>query len=478
VPRFLTRDAYIALLQQIETLAPGKTTTQLDSRWRSDVRWTNSRITMAGDWRTVSVGVGRGKKGGAASNQLDPVSLKAAVEWAEAMRQRFEGGPPAPKTVVPTADPRTFPATAVWSETTYAQTQDTRLQIAVQLIDAAQRAGMQSAGYMGVEAEAVSLVLEDGRVEYVPMTHAQCSISVRAPDGNGAGWAGRSSHDWARIDADTLAAVALEKCLTSRNPVRIEPGRYTVILEPQATFGFTKVLFRGLGLPAYLDLDWTLDRPEAPFHDPKTTTIPVSAYGPPVVLHSTKIGERIFDERINLSFDPLDPDLGVRPFNRGWKGDDVYPIQSAKWVTNGVLTALGYDAGRSGIPHYAGPLNSNGVPYVHAFRLDGFGTPASLEEMIATTERGLLVTRFWNTRLTDRLHMVVMGMTRDGLWLVERGKIKHPVRNMSFIDSPLRRFNQVDQIGTAVPIFNPDYPAVVPPLKVRDFNFAMLEDAL
>jgi predicted Zn-dependent protease len=98
--------------------------------------------------------------------------------------------------------------------------------------------------------------------------------------------------------------------------------------------------------------------------------------------------------------------------------------------------------------------------------------------MIATTERGLLTTRFWDTRLVDRQHMVMMGTTRDGLWLIEHGKIKHPVRNMRWTDSPLAVFNQVESIGASVPIFNPGIPGVAPPLKVREFNFTMIEDAL
>jgi predicted Zn-dependent protease len=98
--------------------------------------------------------------------------------------------------------------------------------------------------------------------------------------------------------------------------------------------------------------------------------------------------------------------------------------------------------------------------------------------MIATTKRGLIVTRFWGTSMVDPFSILLTGVTRDGLWLIENGKISKAVKNLRFTESPLFAFNQVDQLGPPVPIFSPRLPAVVPAVKVRDFSFTALVDAI
>jgi predicted Zn-dependent protease len=101
------------------------------------------------------------------------------------------------------------------------------------------------------------------------------------------------------------------------------------------------------------------------------------------------------------------------------------------------------------------------------------------EEMIASTTHGVLVTRFSNVSIVDSSTLVATGFTRDGLWLIERGKISKAVKNFRFTESPLFMLNNVEAVGTpAVPVFSPDAPAVVPPLKVRDFSFTSLTDAI
>jgi predicted Zn-dependent protease len=106
------------------------------------------------------------------------------------------------------------------------------------------------------------------------------------------------------------------------------------------------------------------------------------------------------------------------------------------------------------------------------------GGTTTVEEMIQTTKRGLLVTRFSNMELIDDQSVLVSGYTRDGLWLVENGQISKPVKNFRFTESPLFVFNQVEQLGVPQRIFHPTAPIVVPPVKVRDFSFTSLADAV
>jgi predicted Zn-dependent protease len=238
-------------------------------------------------------------------------------------------------------------------------------------------------------------------------------------------------------------------------------------MEPQATFGLIEPIFRW-PYP-YLELEPNQGAGAPwPFHDEGTLkTYTVSPWGPPAFVGGTRIGERVLDERITLSFDPLDPDLGVVPF-----ADAGEPVVPVTWVKDGVLTALAYDRVYA-LQTLHEPL---GKPNSGAFKMSGGTT--TIDEMIATTKRGLIVTRFWGTSMVDPFSILITGVTRDGLWLIENGKISHPVKNLRFTESPLFAFNQVDQLGVPVPIFSPGLPAVVPSVKVRDFSFTALVDAI
>ena len=474
VPRFLSQDTCRALIAQVQAL--GFTGAfGLSSQWRGDVRWARNRVTTARDWRTNDIGFGD-----YGENQLDPASLRAMVlliqhdrhDYPE--RQDFE-----PRPFVWALGSLEYSHPHIWSEATYTQTPDARSTIANQLIDGAERAGMLSAGYLAVEARGTALHTEDGRYLYAPQTLAQCSLTVRDPEGTGSGWAGCSSYDWTRFDAQKLAEIALDKCLRSRHPVKIEPGRYTLIMEPQATFDFASVILRG-GVPRFMDRANT----EAgglvmPFRASGSEVYPIGTWEGQVQWHRTRIGERVLDERITITFDPRDPDLGVVPFSYYRLGggliegtDPGDPIEPVTWIDHGVLTNLSY--GR----RYALETlhEATGKPNTGAFRMSGGDT--SIEEMIATTKRGLLVTRFWGLDEVDQQSMLCTGLTRDGLWLIEDGKISHPVMNLRFTESPLVAFNQVEQLGVPVPVFSPEIPAVVPPVKVRDFSFTAVVDAV
>jgi predicted Zn-dependent protease len=191
------------------------------------------------------------------------------------------------------------------------------------------------------------------------------------------------------------------------------------------------------------------------------------------------------DERISLSSDPMDPDLSFPPFQIMGNWMDVSSMignayHAAQWVTHGILTQLGY-------PRLYGirALNqSTGLPIQGAFRMSGGQT--SIDEMIATTKRGVLVTRFTDVAKLDFKSELCRGYTRDGVWLIENGKISKPVKNMVFTESILFALNKVDQLGVPQRVFHPKEswwwhtpkPVIVPPLKISDFNFSALSDAV
>ncbi len=285
---------------------------------------------------------------------------------------------------------------------------------------------------------------------YQKFSHAQCSMTVRHPKGVGSGWAGLTSFDWGAIDGRALADRALEKCLASLNPVAIEPGRYTVVLEPQAVGALLEILFDS-GAFSRLDSEQYVNMPFALGADPSLNIV------------RTRLGFQVMDERITISSDPLDPELGslVRP------GDS-----SCVWIENGVLRHLGYDRSYAlrSLNDNVGPGGGAGIRMA--------GGDSSTEEMIASTKRGILVTRFSTLRILDRPSVLGTGLTRDGLWLIENGKISKAIKNFRFTESPMFALNNVDVVGPAERVYAPPFARIVPLIKVRDFSFTGVADAV
>jgi predicted Zn-dependent protease len=458
--RILSRAECERLVERVASFARGGGITDitLSGWWHGELRWGRNRVSLASDRRDLTVSVQRliaGRLAGASTNQVDDESLQGVIRAAE--RRAFYQ----PLDITPsgTTPPMfEYPRTEIWSDATYALTTGQRAEAARRAIDPAEAEGLLAAGYLQVAADATASTAANGPLMYAQQTRAQCSITVRDAQGRGSGWAGLSSYDWPGLDTAALAKRAVEKCLASRDPVSLEPGRYTVILEPQAVHDLVQVLF---GLPLARTVPETSG--SGPF---------VSGYDDALGLWRSKLGQKVADERVTIGYDPADPLLGVVPFGMDGAQRTAVPMRAVNWIEHGILTNLGTDR-----MYALMALNQNlGTPQPNAYRMSG-GT-VTLDEMIATTKRGLLVTRFSNVRQLDEASLLATGLTRDGLWLVENGKISKAVKNFRFVDSPLFVLNSIEQLGEAVPVFSPNAPAVVPPLKARDFSFTSVIDAI
>jgi len=388
----------------------------------------------------------RRASGGASTNALSDDALRDCVVRAESIiilyRENPDDYPDPPLPIHPHLNP------VIWFDQTIQVDDSARAAIADRAIAPAQAAQQISAGYLAVGATGRAVIQSDGLFRYYPYTTVQCSITVRDPKGMGSGWAGVDWNDWTRVEVEHLASTALDKCLRSRNPVAVEPGRYTAILEPQAVCDLVSPIVDRV-LERYL-----AESGNGPFADP-------------MVPGSSRIGQRVVDSRITLGVDPMDPDCGFVPFDGNGE-----PFQAVNWIDRGILRELAYD--RS---YGLRALNRDrALPNPFAYRMSG-GT-ATLEEMIASTARGLVVTRFNDVQLLDMNSMLCTGTTRDGIWLVEHGKISKAVKNFRFTESPMFILNNVEQLGAPQRVFRPWSPAVVPPLKVRDFSFTSLVDAI
>ena len=445
-PRYMSREACEALYQRAVALAQGggEVAVSVDSNWRGSLRWASNRIVTSGDSRDHQLVVTRvinGARGSATTNRLDDDGLREALRIAERNLRLFREWPDAGR--LPGALPHARPE--IFFPSSYDLDAAARSAVGRKLVEPAIAKDLLASGYIETSAQARAVRNTSGTDAWHAITSAQYSVTVRNREGTGSGWAGGDAHDWARLDTAAISERALRKCEQSASPKAIEPGRYTVILEPQAV--------HDLMMPAIR----ALDRYQAE----NNLTVYTRSPG------QSKIGMQLLDSRITISTDPNDPECGYLPFD--WWGD---PFQATTWFRNGVLEALAYDR------NYAITQMGEAAPRPNPFAYRMSGGDATVGQMIADTTRGLLVTRLSDVRVIDGPSLLCSGTTRDGLWLIENGQVSHPIRNFRFNESPMFVFNAVDEIGRPQRVFGDRWPAIVPPVKARDFNFTSLADAV
>ncbi len=268
---------------------------------------------------------------------------------------------------------------------------------------------------------------------------------MRTDDGTGSGWAGAEHPDWKQLDFAGLSAHAIEKARLSRNPVAIEPGRYTVILEPQAVGDLVQLM--GFALAAR-----NADEGRSAF----------AKQG-----GGNKIGEKIVDSRVTIFSDPQDPQLLSQPYD----GEGL-PLSRQVWVEGGVLKKLYYSR------FWAQKQGKQATGFPSSVKLEGGTT--SMDDLIKSTARGVLVTRLWYLREVDPRTILYTGLTRDGTFLIENGKISKAIKNFRFNDSPLFLLSNLEAMSPAVRLAGTEAggAVVMPAIKAKDFNFTSLSDAV
>ncbi len=314
-------------------------------------------------------------------------------------------------------------------------------------VPAAER-GLVSTGYIVHRTGSSAVMNTRGHFAYQASSNANFSTTVRTPDGTGSGWAGAGFFDWNDLDAPGLGARAMDKAERSRAPRDVEPGRWVTILEPTAVANMVDLMTSSFGARA-------ADEGRSYFS---------RAGG------GNRIGERFLDERVTIWSDPLDPRLFSTPFS-----GEGRPNRREVWVESGVLRTLAYDR------FWAQRQNREPTGFVSGYYMEG--GDATLDDMIRSTERGLLVTRFWYIRSVDPRTILYTGLSRDGTFLIENGSVAYPVKNLRWNESPVFMLNNVEMMGRPVRVSPSESsevaPAVVvPPLKVRDFTFTSVSDAV
>ncbi|MBI4420878.1 MAG: TldD/PmbA family protein [Gemmatimonadetes bacterium] len=447
----MTREQVQALLERVVRLSQAdRIGASLTSFWTANTRFAANQMSTSGSIENAQLFVRSwfdNKHAVVASNDLSDAGLEATVRKSEALARIS----PADPENMPALGSQTYrPAEAYFDRTATCSPED-RAKAALTALEVTRKSGdLNAAGFLTTEAAASGLMNSAGLFAYHRSTSSNYTLTVRTRDGTGSGWAGADHQDWARLDFSRVSERAIEKARASRNPVAIEPGRYTVILEPQAAGDLVQLLGGGFGggpLTAR-----SADEGRSPF----------TREG-----GGNKIGEKVVDARVTLFSDPQDPQLLGQPFD-----GEGFPLGRQVWIESGVLKQLSYTrfwAQKQGKQPTGG-----------ASTLKLVGGTTSLDEMIRSTERGVLLTRLWYLRQVDPRTVLYTGLTRDGAFLVENGKIARSIRNFRFNESPLFMLNNLEALGPAERLAGTEQGGdiAMPARKVRDFNFTSLSEAV
>ncbi len=415
----------------------------LSSGTGGNIRFARNSPTTSGENSSMSLRItcvyGR-RVGSSSTTQIGDEALKDVVRRAE----ELAGLAPENPEYMPRLGPRTYAETPEWDEATMKLSPEARATVAAGAISAAREKGLQAAGYFENSAGFTALANSRGLFAYHPATAASYTLTVRTPDGSGSGWAAAESYRAGAIGAHHITTRAIEKALRSQNPTAIEPGTYPVILEPSAV-GDMVNLYR-----------WNLNRRAADegrsfFSDPEK---------------GTRIGQKLFSDAITLYTDPAHP---LVP-SRSWDDEGV-PIDRIVWAEQGVQLAL--STGR----FWAEQKGLQPVPWGTNIIMEG--EDHSLDDLIAATEYGLLVTSFWYIRQVDPKTILYTGLTRDGVFLVEGGKIIRPVINLRWNDSPVSVFRNVEMMSRPERVVTREgnQPMLVPAAKLKEFHFTSVSSS-
>jgi predicted Zn-dependent protease len=445
----ITQDEARSLAQRIlEQSTADEAEVRLTSQMDGNTRFAANQATTAGDSSdlraTVFARFGT-RVASVTFNRFDDRSIAGAAVKAE----QFAVLAPENDEQMPVLGPQSYEANEAFSEVTAGLDANARINAARGVIERASREGLVSTGFIHRVAGAYAVANSAGLFAFHRSTLASYTTTVRTQSGNGSGWAGSTHNKWSSMDAPIeLADRAIDKARRSIDPVAVEPGAYTVLLEPTAVGNLVQLLRGALDARA-------AEEGRSVF----------SAGG-----GESDIGTRVIDERLSLISDPVDPLLLDRPFTA-----EGQPVGRTVWVENGVLTNLATSR------FWAAEHDRDPVPPPNGIMLTGGN--ASTEDLVAGIERGLIVTRFWYVRSVDARTLLYTGLTRDGVFLVENGRITGAVRNLRFNESIIRMLNNVQDVGKPVRVVASEsgglgVPVVVPALVIRDFRFTSTSEAV
>ncbi|MGN6513456.1 MAG: TldD/PmbA family protein [Lysobacteraceae bacterium] len=383
-----------------------------------------------------------GKRTGIATiNSFDDASLERVVRRSEELARLAPENPE----FMPAVEKQAYKPSPTFNAATAAITPEFRANVAAESIAACKANNLVAAGFLQDGQSFEALANSKGNFGYQQASGMDYTCTVRTADGSGSGWVGRNLGDASRFDAKRDIDIAVRKARGSAGAKALEPGKYTVILEPAASAGLISFMMNFFG---------------ARQADEGRSFLSKKGGG-------NKLGEQVYDPRVNLRANPWDPDVPVLPWDGEGLAREDMPI-----VKDGKVVALDYSrywAQKNGKRAVGTPGN-----------LIMSGGDKSTADLVRGTQKGILVTRTWYIRLVDPQTVLLTGLTRDGTFYIEDGEIKYPVKNFRFNESPVIMLNNIEELGKPVRVQGDESNLVMmlPPMKLRDFTFTSLSDAV
>ena len=373
----------------------------------------------------------------ATTNRFDEESLRRVVATAEALARVQAEDPD----LLPLAEPAQYQDVNRFDAPTAGATPKFRAEQVRLAVDVAERSGLTAAGIYSTGDSFEAILNSRGLVASHAQTRAEASITMMAPDSSG--WAKANAVRAVEVDLERLATRAAGKATASRAPLDLAPGPYTVVLEPAAVLDLIGFLI--------WDFSATAIRDQRSFL-------------------TERLGTQVFGPNITIQDDAYHPLQAGSPFD----GEGV-PRKPVLLVEKGIARNITYSrqsakaAGVEPTGHGFPLPNDMGEAPVNIVVTGG---EASVEEMIASTERGILVTRLWYIREVDPYEKILTGMTRDGTFLIEDGQIRQGLRNFRFNQNMIDLLSQIELLGPSTRTAGEEaFEMVVPPMKAKAFHF-------
>jgi predicted Zn-dependent protease len=431
-----------AILDKVIALSTAdECTANLAGSTEGNIRFALNNVSTSGivNNTVLGVSVAFGKRQGVATiNEFSDAALERVVRRAEDLAKLAPENPE----FMPAVARQQYRASDTFSAATAAMTPEARAAIARSSIEPCHAQSLIAAGYLVDEQGFVAFANSNGNFGYQRATEMDYTCTVRTEDGKGSGWVGRNLKDSSGFNVDSDIQIAMRKATASADAQALEPGKYTVILEPAAAAGLVSFMFN------------FFDARQA---DEGRSFLSKAGGG-------NKIGEQVYDPRVNIVSDPWHEEAPTMP----WDGAGL-PRTRRAFVENGRVTDMIYSrywADKQGKPATAQPGN-----------LIMSGGTKSTSDLVRETERGILVSRTWYIRMVDPQTVLLTGLTRDGTFYIENGELKYPLKNFRFNESPVIMLNNIDELGRPVRVSD-GLTMMIPPMRLRDFTFTSLSDAV
>lgn len=404
-----------------------------------NIRYARNAVSTNGETDNLSFSVTSvyGKKSGTATaNEFDDAAIERAVRRSEEVAKLAPENPE----YQPVLPQQQYGKGINFSENTAKIDPVFRVDAALASIQACIASKTTAAGYLEDSSGFVAIGNNKGLFGYNKTSDGEFTVTARTADEKGSGYGVSYFTDASKLDTKGATEIAIKKAIASKEAKELKPEKMTVVLEPQAAYDLISLLVNAM---------------DARGADEGRNFFGRRGGG-------NRIGNQLFNEKATIFSDPFHPESPTNPF-----APDGRPQGKVTWIEKGVLKALPYSRYWA-----AQKAVADAVPPPNGFVMEG--SEASLADLIKGTEKGVLVTRFYYIRLVDPQTLVYTGLTRDGTFLIEGGEVKGAIKNFRFNESPANMLANLEVVGKPVRIGN----SMIPPLRIKDFNFTSLSDAV